>query len=216
MSKRFWFLGLLTILGITLLAVGYRGIGEIKNAVKMNNPQAIRESPRNNATASHGKQESAPEKVQNTAGDNIIKPDSTPSGNAVQVEQGETGSRVDDVMQEGSGFFVEYRLERERSRGHQIEIAREIINNTNSDPDIRKKAQEQLYLISNNLQKELEVESLIRAKGYKDAVVFLEGKTVTVVIQSKDMNQEDAIKITDLVSRSTQVSPQNIVIIPKY
>lgn len=212
MSKRFWFLGLLTVVGITLLAVGYKGgIREVKDAVRMANPPATQESGK----YAPEKQEPSPENAKDAAG-NIIKPDSTPSGNAVQVEQEETGNPVDDVMKEGSGFFVEYRLERERSRGHQIEIAREIINNANSDPDIRKKAQEQLYVISSNLQKELEVESLIRAKGYRDAVVFLEGKTVTVVIQSKDMNQEDAIKITDLVSRSTQVNPQNIVIIPKY
>jgi len=212
MSKRFWFLGLLTVVGITLLAVGYKGgIREVKDAVRMANPPVIQESGK----YAPEKQEPSLENAKDAAG-NIIKPDSTPSGNAVQVEQEETGNQADDVMKEGSGFFVEYRLERERSRGHQIEIAREIINNVNSDPDIRKKAQEQLYVISSNLQKELEVESLIRAKGYRDAVVFLEGKTVTVVIQSKDMNQEDAIKITDLVSRSTQVNPQNIVIIPKY
>lgn len=214
MSKRFWFLGLLTLIGITLLAVGYKGnIGEVKDAVRTVNPPTIQETVKDSDTA---KQEQASETDSKAAGNNPIKPDSTPSGNAVEVKEGETGTPVDDVMKEGSGFFVEYRLERERSRGHQIEIAREIINNANSDPEIRKKAQEQLYVISNSLQKELEVESLIRAKGYKDAVVFLEGKTVTVVIQSKDMNQEDAIKITDLVARSTQANPQNIVIIPKY
>ncbi|GAB6182108.1 SpoIIIAH-like family protein [Desulfotomaculum defluvii] len=195
MSKRFWFLGLLTVAGIALLAVGSQGgIDKVKENAKLTNSPVMEESAVNQGTT---------------------LPDSTPSGNAVEVQQEKTDSGINDVMKDTSGFFVEYRLERERSRGHQIEIAREIINNTNSDPEIRKKAQEQMYVISNNLQKELEVESLIRAKGYQDSVVFLEGKTVTVVIKAKQLNQEDAVKITDLVSRSTQAQPQNIVIIPK-
>ncbi|RYD04401.1 hypothetical protein N752_13585 [Desulforamulus aquiferis] len=133
----------------------------------------------------------------------------------VQKEENEGESTLKQPVADDSDYFVEYRLERERSRGHQIQLLREIINNTNSDADNIKKAQEQMYVISNNLQKELEVESLIRAKGFRDAVVFLEGKTVTAVIQSNALNQEDAIKITDMVSRSTGVGQQNIVIIPK-
>ncbi|MEG6522579.1 SpoIIIAH-like family protein [Desulfotomaculum sp. 1211_IL3151] len=199
MSKRFMFLGLLTVAGLALLAVGWQGgIHEIKETTNLTNRPPV--------------QEAAPLEVD---GKVFVKPDSTPSGNAVEVQQEKSPAEVNDVLNDNGGFFVEYRLERERSRGHQIEIAREIINNTHSDPEVRKKAQEQMYVISNNLQKELEVESLIRAKGYQDSVVFLEGKTVTVVIQARDLTQEDAIKITDLVSRSTQAQPQNIVIIPK-
>ncbi|GAB6156892.1 SpoIIIAH-like family protein [Desulfotomaculum varum] len=200
MSKRFWMLGLLTVMGITMLLVGYRGgTGEIFPARSLDG-----DSGQQPAAFSHGKQEAASDHLQPTAG-STVKQDRPPTGQAVQVERRESGS----------SFFVEYRLERERNRGQQIEIAREIINNQNADPEIRKKAQEQLYNISNQLQKELETESLIRAKGYRDAVVFLEGKTVTVVIQADRLNQEDAMKITDLVSRSTQINSQNIVIIPK-
>lgn len=204
MSKRFMFLGLLTVAGLALLAVGWQGgLNKVRETTNPTNRPPLQESNVHQA---------APLAVD---GKVIVKPDSTPSGNAVEVQQEKSQSEVNDVLNDNGSFFVEYRLERERSRGHQIEIAREIINNTNSDSEIRKKAQEQMYVISNNLQKELEVESLIRAKGYQDSVVFLEGKTVTVVIQVKDLTQEDAIKITDLVSRSTQAQPQNIVIIPK-
>ncbi|CCO08912.1 SpoIIIAH-like family protein [Desulforamulus hydrothermalis] len=198
MLKRFWLLGLLTVMGVTMLLAGYRGgAGEIFRSLD----GASRQQP---AALSPDKQTAASDHPQPAAGSSV-KQDRPPAGQAVQVERQESDS----------SFFVEYRLERERNRGQQIEIAREIINNQNADPEIRKKAQEQLYNISNQLQKELETESLIRAKGYRDAVVFLEGKTVTVVIQADRLNQEDAIKITDLVSRSTQVNPQNIVIIPK-
>lgn len=131
-----------------------------------------------------------------------------PSGHSVQVKQG--GQALD-----GSSFFVDYRMERERSRGQQIALLREIIDNPNSGGETRKKAQEQMLGLSQGLEKEVEVENLIRAKGYQDAVLFLEGKAVTVVVQAKSLNQEDALRIADLVSRNTNVGPQNIVIVPK-
>lgn len=194
MQKRFIILSFLAVLGIALLAVGWRGgINGIKDTQAPINPGLAE-----NSTAIE------------------VKPDSSPPGNAMKVQKEEAeDTSVEQSVADGSDYFVEYRLDRERSRGHQIQLLREIINNANSDTDNRKQAQEQMYVISNNLQKELEVESLIRAKGYRDAVVFLEGKTVTAVIQSNALTQEDAIKITDMVSRSTGIGQQNIVLIPK-
>ena len=206
MSRRFVFLGILTLVGLALLALGWRGeVGDLKDVTGSVKPPLGQVDPE------------VYQKEQTGAGTDkeaarMIKPDTTPSGPAAKVQQEKTGR---EFPEEGSGFFAEYRLERERSRGYQIQLLREIINNANSDGESRKKAQDQLYVISNNLQKELEVESLIRAKGYRDAVVFLEGETVTVVIQAKALTQEDAMKITDLVARSTGVSQQHIVIIPK-
>jgi stage III sporulation protein AH len=112
-------------------------------------------------------------------------------------------------------FFIEYRLERERTRGQQVEWLREIINNENADAETRKKAQEQLYTISQNIGREMEIENLIRAKGYNDAVVLLQDKVVTVVVRSKELATDDVAKIAELVSRNTGISLQNIVIIPK-
>lgn len=201
MQKRFIFLALLTVLGIGLLAAGWQGgLVAVKDTAA---PEVIKEG--------------TPEGEVKDSANVLIKPDVTPPGNAVKV-QGEDNPKPKSVKEtagEGSGYFVEYRLERERNRGYQIQILREIINNNNSDAENRKKAQEQMHLISSNMQKELEVENLIRAKGFRDAVVFLEGKNVTAVIQANSLTQEDAIKISDLVSRSTGVSQQSIVIIPK-
>ncbi|MEG6615896.1 SpoIIIAH-like family protein [Peptococcaceae bacterium 1198_IL3148] len=132
-----------------------------------------------------------------------------------------TEENVEVVNQQGQAdknsaeFFIEYRLERERTRGQQVEWLREIINNENADAETRKKAQEQLYTISQNIGKEMEIENLIRAKGYQDAVVLLQDKVATVVVRSKALATDDVAKIAELVSRNTGISLQNIVIIPK-
>ena len=114
-----------------------------------------------------------------------------------------------------SEFFVEYRLQREKMRGQRVEILREIINNQASSADSRQKAQEQLLVISSNINKETEVENLIRAKGFKDCVVFVQNQAVTVIVQAEKISSEEATRIADIVSRSTGISLQNVVTIPK-
>jgi len=68
--------------------------------------------------------------------------------------------------------------------------------------------------ISENISMEMELESLIRAKGFVDAVVYLKDNNATVVVKSGAVTPEEAARICDLVSRGTGMSEQNIVIIP--
>lgn len=119
------------------------------------------------------------------------------------------------AAREGSDFFVEYRLERERTRGQRVEWLREVINNANSAVETRQKAQEHLMTISRSMEKEVELENLIRAKGFKDAAVLVDERAVTVIVAATNLSNEEAVRITDLVSRGTGVEAQNVVIIPK-
>ncbi len=115
----------------------------------------------------------------------------------------------------GDDFFVEYKLERERTRGQSVEWLREVINNNNSTSETRQKAQEHLMAISRNMEKEIELESLLKAKGFKDAAVLVDDRAVTVVVEAAHLSAGESSQITDLVSRGTGVDSQNIVIITK-
>lgn len=112
-------------------------------------------------------------------------------------------------------FFVDYRLERDRTRSQQIELLREMVNNANSSEEIRKEAQKRLLSITSSLEKEMEIENIIRAKDYKDAVVFIQGNTVTIIIQAKDLTQEDIQKVSSLVVKSTGTKLEDVIIISK-
>ncbi|WP_051276580.1 SpoIIIAH-like family protein [Desulfovirgula thermocuniculi] len=112
-------------------------------------------------------------------------------------------------------FFVDYRLDRERARSRQVEVLREVINNPQSSAEARKAAQEKLLALSQGMAQEVEVENLIRAKGFKDAAVYLDGKGATVVVRAAHITSEEARRIAELISRSTGVPEQNVVIIPR-
>ncbi|MBF7082100.1 SpoIIIAH-like family protein [Desulfallas sp. Bu1-1] len=144
-------------------------------------------------------------------------------GGGVPVEQrpaGDAPELTDGARETGSGeaaYFEEYRMDRERARGMQVELLREVMASSSTDEDTRKMAHEQFLRISNNISKEMELENLIRARGFQDAAVFLDNESVTVVVQPGEKMTADAENdaIAELVSKSTGVAENNVIIITK-
>ena len=123
--------------------------------------------------------------------------------------------QVATAARETSEFFVNCRLDRERARGQRVEWLREVINSTGSGGETRQKAQEHLLVISQSVQKEVELENLIRARGFKDAAVLVDERSVTVVVAADSFAAEERARIADMVTRSTGVDSRKILIIRK-
>lgn len=113
------------------------------------------------------------------------------------------------------GFFVDCRMQREKARGQQIELLKEIVNNPSTAADLRQAAQEQLLGISRSVAREARLENLLKAKGYRDAVVSMDIKGVTVVLDSRGLNPSEESRIIELVSRETGLGEQGIIVMPK-
>lgn len=111
-------------------------------------------------------------------------------------------------------FFANYRIERENTRKNEIEVIREIIDNPNSDADMKKEAQAQLLEITNNMEKELLIEGLIKAKGFEDTIVMMSKNSVNVIVSRAELKPEEVAQILDIVKRESGKSPDSIKIIP--
>lgn len=137
------------------------------------------------------------------------------AGRPAQEDSIMSGTGVKSASRDASDFFIEYRLERERTRGQRVEYLREVINNGNSANEIRQKAQEHLLAISRNMEKEVELESLVRAKGFKDAAALVDERSVTIIVAAASLSGDETVRIKELASRGTGVEAQNIVVIPR-
>lgn len=149
---------------------------------------------------------------------------STPSTGNIIIEENANGSAPENNLNNprpqtasvhNQDFFIDYRLERDRTRGQQVEWLREVINNPGTVDETRQKAQEQLMAISRSMEKESELENLIRAKGFADAIVIMDENTATAVIAAGNIDSGEVTAITELVSRSTGMGQQKIAIINK-
>lgn len=112
-------------------------------------------------------------------------------------------------------FFIEYKIDRDRTRSEQIEILREIVNNQNSSAQMRQEAQRKLLLITEALEKESKVENALLAKGYGEAVAVLQEGSAMVIISTDGLRQDEVAQVSDIVTKMTGCSPEEVVIVPK-
>lgn len=132
--------------------------------------------------------------------------------NAMQVA---TMSVADPLIPASSpDFFIEYRLERDKIRSERSDLLRESIKNAKTD-DSRNQAQDTVLKMIAEKQKEAEMESLIKSRGFADALVFVRENSVSAVIKTTSLSQEEVIQIADVITRISGVKAENISISAK-
>lgn len=113
------------------------------------------------------------------------------------------------------GFFVDLKIERDKARGWCAASLKEVINDGSSSNEIKQKAQQELISLARNMSKELELEGLIKAKGYPDAAVMLENQVVTVIVAAPQLSGEEAASLVELISKAAGVEAKNVMLVCK-
>jgi len=115
-----------------------------------------------------------------------------------------------------ANYFSEYRSEHTASVNEQLLQLDSIIANAEADSESKENALNAKLKITENVEKELFLESLIRAKGYSQIVVMIgiDSDNVTVVVGDDDFTTDDAVAIYTVLLDEVNASPENVRIIP--
>lgn len=111
-------------------------------------------------------------------------------------------------------FFATYRTDRESTRAQEIAYLDEIIASATSTESAIADAESQKLNITSSMEKELVVEGLIKAKGFKDCIVTMSTENVNIVVMDEDLTLEDAAQILNIVETETTFTAPQVVIIP--
>lgn len=115
-----------------------------------------------------------------------------------------------------NNYFIEHRLSRDKLRATLIDRLNEIINNENTNEDMRNKAQNEIIALGQVSELELSIEGLIKAKGFEDALVFLGDNSARVVVSTDELTEQDMIKIFEIIKSETDIEATNIKIMKKF
>ena len=115
-----------------------------------------------------------------------------------------------------ANYFSQYRSERVTRRNEELLQLDQIIETAEANSAQRTEALSMKIELTELTEKELLLESLIKAYGFEDAVVVigLESQNVNVIAKSSDLTADDAILIYTIVSEEAFISPENVKIIP--
>lgn len=116
-------------------------------------------------------------------------------------------------LEESDAFFVEYRLQRDRVRSQEMETLIDFINNPNVTPESKFRAEEQLLKLVDMMEKELLVENLVKAQGFKDAIFFLRENKAHLVVRAEGLTEGQFAQLSDMVSLVAGIGMEDVVII---
>ncbi len=114
------------------------------------------------------------------------------------------------------GYFNQYRERRITSRNEELMQIDDIINSTDAGSVERNEALKLKLELTEITEKELLLESLIKAYGFEDVVVIISmtSDNVNVIAKSEEISADDSIKIYTIIEEENIASPENVKIIP--
>ncbi|BBP90641.1 hypothetical protein BsIDN1_42590 [Bacillus safensis] len=127
--------------------------------------------------------------------------DKETNGKQEDIEtSGEEGKAVSE--QTDDELFTTYRLELEDKRSKQREEYNEIVSSDDATAQEKKsEAYDQMTALSEAEGTERQLETLIKTKGYKDALVSAEGDKVSITVRSDKKSKSQAADIIDMVTK---------------
>lgn len=126
---------------------------------------------------------------------------------------GTTGTAAQAVS--ASDYFAQSRLSREQARDEAITILKETVESASADDAAKEAASAKISALAENSVTEARVESLIKAKGYAEAVVLIGDDSLSVIVQPPEAGfaASDAATIKDIVVTETSFTADQIKIV---
>ncbi|WP_280768391.1 SpoIIIAH-like family protein [Salipaludibacillus daqingensis] len=95
-------------------------------------------------------------------------------------------------------MFDTIRLQRQDSRGKLNEEYKSVIASTETEPEIQVEALEKIESLQIMSQQEEMIETMIRSKGYEDALVMADENQVNIYVKAADLSKEEAVELNQL------------------
>lgn len=121
---------------------------------------------------------------------------------------------VEDEVISASSFFSAFRTDRTSTREQTIMELDAIISSADTSIEAKTAAEEMKLKICANMQTEFDLESLIKAKGFSEAVVTVGTQNINVLVNDATLEASEVAQILTIVTEETGVSPANVKITP--
>ena len=135
----------------------------------------------------------------------------TVEGNKTETDN-KLGQKDKDVTQK-SEYFEKTRAERKKARNEATENIKEILDDVKSSETVKAEAVKKASEIAQKIEEEANIEGLVRAKGFKECIAFIQNDECSVVVGGQNLTEALATQIKDIVCSQGKISIDKIKII---
>jgi stage III sporulation protein AH len=126
-----------------------------------------------------------------------------------------SGGNLGEAVQTGTGvdYIATARAERNNTRQSALDKFNETINNSSLSSEEKMAAIGLAAEEAKRMEKESSAETVIKAKGFKDALVMISDTGVTVIVPAETLLQSETLQIQDAVTSQIEIELEKIKII---
>lgn len=178
--------------------VDYAGIGDAKlvssnGVVENNNEEAL--VPNENEEINDTKETAIVENNESkTSTKNTNEIENTSSNTEIATTTSATSKETKE-------YFSSSKLNRETMYSQMLESYRKILENETISETQKAIAQTEIKNINDTKNKIMICENLIRTKGIEDLVIFVNDKSISIVVRTDKLEQEQIAQIQNIVER---------------
>lgn len=157
------------------------------------------------------------ESSSNMVSDNTTTNTVTDEKSSVNSSENNTVATSGTVTKEIDEYFTNSRLTRDTMYSQMIESYQKILDNTSISADQKAISQTEIKKINDLKNSIMICENLIKTKGFKDVVIFVNDTSISVIIKAdaEEITGEGAAQIQNIVAREMKAEIENIHISSK-
>ncbi len=114
-----------------------------------------------------------------------------------------------------NNYFTATALSREQSRDEAIDVLTLVTENAQASEAAKAEAAAKISKIAVDIQNEMNIETLVKAKGFEECVAIISDDAVSVIVKADSLQANEAAQILAIVYDTTGVNPENVSIISK-
>ena len=132
-----------------------------------------------------------------------------------------TSLSKEDTPQEASeevdakSYFTSAVIDRERARGEALEVLVSITEDTAASDAAKTDAYTQMERIANETSWEIDIENLVKAKGFAECVAIINEETANIVVSTEGLTPGEVAQIKEIVYLEASIQPKDVKIIEK-
>lgn len=113
-----------------------------------------------------------------------------------------------------SDYFTTAKTEREKNLKTAIETVKELLKNENLTDEDKTEAVKKTEAIASNMEKETNIETLLKAKGFSQALAVIGNDGINIIVKSDGLTTANTMQIQDIATTESGLDLSKIKIIP--
>ena len=203
------------VIALMLVVAGYLNFtanGDLKSAVQTSSSEEELDKMANIGDAqlvsstAIGEENTTGENISSTS--NLISENNTSENN--KITDNNTMSTSSNVYQNDKDYFSTSKLDRYTMYSQMLETYENILNSNNSLETQKQSASEEIKKINNIKNSIMICENLIKTKGFDDVVIFVNGESISVIVEDEQLSPEEVAQIQNIISREMKANVENI------